>query len=219
MQDAFSPQPSEERPEGSSPSQQNQPYQTYGEATPHAPTPSSKEMPEWLRSEVEADRPRTIENVSATPDGTQKEVKQLRDDLTSTQHQMAGLQHQYLSIQERQSMTQQERGGCLTAWLVFISIANTLGIIFGFSLVSEIGPLGLVSVIGGALALIGVVGTWQMKKWGSYTLLVVYLLNVLVNIIVVATLPGSASAGPIIGALVGLGITSALLANKWYEFE
>jgi hypothetical protein len=122
-------------------------------------------------------------------------------------------------MQEHQYTVRQERGGCLTAWLVFLTIANVLAIILGFALTGTLGPLSLLSVVSGTLALIGVVGTWQMKKWGYHTLIAFYLLGVIVGLLSLAEQSGSASAGPIIGSLIGLGITSALVLNKWEDFE
>jgi hypothetical protein len=210
MQDTSSLQPSEEQPKASSPSQENQPSQTNTEETAPSLTLPSREMPQWLRSELETGKQEEIEGVGATPEGTQREAGQLHEELASTGRPMAAPHPQISSMREHQA----ERGGCLTAWLIFVGIVNTLVLIFGFAMTSTLGPLSLLYVANGAIALAGVVGIWQLKKWGYYTLLALYLIGFVGSFLVVRS-----TVSPLVSSLVGLLITSYLVMNRWENFE
>jgi hypothetical protein len=170
MQDTFSTQPPEELPKAFSPSQENQPSQTNGEETHRSPTLSSREMPQWLLSELEAAKSQEIEDASTTPKGAERDVRQPHEGLADTGRQMAHLRHQTSSMQERQFIVRRERGGCLTTWLVFVGITNTLALIFWLVVTSILGPFSLLYAVTSAIVLIGIVGAWQLKKWGYYTL-------------------------------------------------
>jgi hypothetical protein len=208
MQDHTLPQLSEEQAKDRSLSQ------THDEETPRSQTLSSQEMPQWLRSELEAGKQEGREEVGTTPEDTEREARSLRDELASTQRQMGTLRHQHSSVQEHPYTVQRERGGCLTAWLVFVGVVNVLALIFGFTMTNTLGPLSLLSVANGAIVLIGVVGTWQLKKWGYYTLLALYLIGFVASFLVV-----SVTVFPLISSLIGLGITSVLVLDRWEDFE
>jgi hypothetical protein len=216
MQENASPQPSEEQLKDSSASQEPQPSQANGEETPRSQTLSSKELPRWLRSELEAGKPQEIEEkAGATPESPEREVRQFREELASTQRPMAALGNQSSSRQERQYV---ERGGCLTSWLIFVGIVNALALILGMT--SPIGPLSLFYIANGLIALIGVVGTWQMKKWGYYILLALYLIGLVGSVLSMGSQSAlSSSAISMISSLVGLVITSILVLGKWEDFE
>jgi hypothetical protein len=123
---------------------------------------------------------------------------------------MAAPHPQISSMREHQA----ERGGCLTAWLIFVGIVNTLVLILGFAMTSTLGPLSLLYVANGAIALAGVVGIWQLKKWGYYTLLALDLIGFVGSFLVVRS-----TVSPLVSSLVGLLITSYLVMNRWENFE
>jgi hypothetical protein len=125
---------------------------------------------------------------------------------------MAAMRNQLSYVQERQYTVQAERGGCLTAWLIFVGIANVLGLIFGLALISSAGSLSLLILVSGVVALVGVVGIWQLKKWGYFTLMACYLIGLLFS-----ALDGSLNT--VIGTIIGMAITSLLVFNKWGDFE
>ena len=66
----------------------------------------------------------------------------------------------------------------------------------------------------GAIALAGVFGSWQLKKWGYYTLIAFYVIGMVAGLVTVRF-----SASSLIGSIIGLSITSGLALNKWEDFE
>ena len=197
MQDTFSSQPPEELPNAFSLSQIN------GEKTYNPPTPTSREMPQWLLSELQTGKFQEIEG-----------VRQSYEVLTGSGRHMANLPHQLSSMRESRFIVRRERGGCLTAWLVFIGITNTLALIFWLVVTSTLGPFSLLYAATSAIILIGVVGAWRLKKWGYYTLLTFYIISVVAGLLTI-----SSSASPFIGSLIGLFILAAFMLNKWEDFE
>lgn len=197
MQDTFSSQPPEELPNASSLSQIN------GEETQNPPTLSSREMPQWLLSELKAGKSQEI-----------KGVRRSYEVLTGNERHLANLPHQLSSMRESQFIGRRERGGCLTTWLVFVGIANTLALIFWLAMTSTLGPFSLFYAATSAMVLIGVVGAWRLKKWGYYTLLAFSILSVVAGLLAI-----SSSASPFIGSLIGLFIIAAFMVNKWEDFE
>ena len=114
----------------------------------------------------------------------------------------------------------QERGGCLTAWLIVVLIANAL-IAFYYltssAALQQVYP-GVSSVVFLLLAVIGVVniasaiGLWTWHKWGFYlfavTSVVTLAINISIGLPVISSLTG----------LIGVAILWYLLRNKWQAF-
>ncbi|HZU01746.1 MAG TPA: hypothetical protein VFA10_18900 [Ktedonobacteraceae bacterium] len=210
MQDTSSLQPPEEQPKASSPSEENQLTQTSGEETPSSSAPSSKDLPQWLRSELGAGSPQEIEKVGATPEGMDREARQPHEELASAGRQMAALRHPLSSMPERQSPVQFERGGCLTAWLVFVGIANVLVLIFGFAMTSSWGPISLLYVVNGAMrrfVLLGLAVLLILALAGGTTWFITHQ-------------PGFITEFPLPGAnSVPYAITRGADGNLWFTEE
>jgi uncharacterized membrane protein (DUF2068 family) len=118
------------------------------------------------------------------------------------------------------TMQAQERGGCLTAWLALMALANAFTIFsyltnlatyqqlypsapsFMFILLAGLGVLNLVCVY----------GLWTWKKWGFYLFLVSAGVSLVINLVL---------GIPIMFALfglVGVAIVWFLLRNRWQSF-
>ncbi|HEU5226724.1 MAG TPA: hypothetical protein VFU49_02850 [Ktedonobacteraceae bacterium] len=220
------PQSSEKQPEDLS--QEQQPSQTT----------ESEEMPLWLRKKV--GQPQEAEQVSTMPDDSAaKEVTQLREELACNQHQLSAMHARLSSMQEQQYTAPRERGGCLTTWLIFLGIVNAtasfifLGIVNALVLV-----FGLLSVIIGGLGgldsplylvssvvvLISIVGIWQLKKWGYYTLMTCYTINFVFAILTLCVQSSSIglvpyTVGGVIGTIIGMIITYLLVHDRWETFD
>lgn len=118
------------------------------------------------------------------------------------------------------TLQMQERGGCLTIWLLFMVVANTLTAlyyIFGLSTMQQFYPnvssvLFLLLAACCAVNLISVYGLWTWKRWGFYlfiaSTLAVLAINLAVGLPVFTALTG----------LVGLGIVWLLLRSRWTSF-
>lgn len=207
-----SPQSSEEQLEG--PSQEKQPSQTT----------ESEEMPQWMRKEVGL--PQEAEKVSMTPDDSiAKEATRLREELASNQQQLSAMRARLSSMQEQQYTVPRERGGCLTAWLIFLGIAAALALVFGLLSAGNAGPVSLIYLGGGVVILVGVVGVWQLKKWGYYTLMTWYTLGLIVNILTLCVQSSSGGGalpyaiGAVIGSIISLSITYLLAHDRWEAFD
>ncbi|HEY7419250.1 MAG TPA: DUF2127 domain-containing protein [Ktedonobacteraceae bacterium] len=112
-----------------------------------------------------------------------------------------------------------ERGGCLTAWLVLLGIGSALVVLSSFVDFSRSAILGVLLLVGGILAFVGVVGTWQLKRWGYYLIMALYGLNVIFSLFSLLSGSGSAtSVGTIIGGLVGMIILYLLVRGRWEAF-
>ena len=116
-----------------------------------------------------------------------------------------------------------ERGGWLTAWLVFVAIVNVLVLILALtSLSTPGGAFGLLYLLVSVPALIGVVGTWLLKTWGFYILIASHIIAFLLDIVFLAIAGGGASTGSVvsvIGTIIGGIITFVLCTGRWEEFE
>ncbi|HEY7419251.1 MAG TPA: hypothetical protein VH593_28975 [Ktedonobacteraceae bacterium] len=112
-----------------------------------------------------------------------------------------------------------ERGGCLTAWLILWGIGSILGILLSFVVFGASDFLGLLVLVNGILALAGVIGTWQFKRWGYYLLMTLCSINLIINLISLFSGGGtSTSGGSIVGEILGILILYLLVREKWEEF-
>jgi hypothetical protein len=116
-------------------------------------------------------------------------------------------------------MQSRERGGCLTAWLILVLIANAL-IAFYYltstSALQQVYPVSsviflLLAVIG-AVNVVSAIGLWTWHRWGFYlfgvTSLITLVINIGIGLPIVSSLLG----------LVGVGILWFLLRNRWQAF-
>lgn len=208
------PQSSEKQPEDLS--QEQQPSQTT----------ESEEMPLWLRKEV--GQPQEAEQVSTMPDDSAaKEVTQLREELACNQHQLSAMHARLSPMEEQQYTAPRERGGCLTTWLIFLGIVNALVLVFGLLSVSIGGLGGLDSplyLVSSVVVLISIVGIWQLKKWGYYTLMTCYTINFVFAILTLCVQSSSIglvpyTVGGVIGTIIGMIITYLLVHDRWETFD
>jgi len=113
-----------------------------------------------------------------------------------------------------------ERGGCLTAWLILVLIANAL---VAFSYIATAPglqqtyptiPTTLFLVLGiiGALNVVSAIGLWTWHKWGFYlyaaSSIVTFVINVAIGLPILSSLIG----------LLGVAILWYLLHKKWEAF-
>jgi hypothetical protein len=127
-----------------------------------------------------------------------------------------------LSYEYNQSnlVAKRQRGGCLTTWLVVVSISQ---LSTTYTLFQSIANHSLhlpqwyqyALIIGVLISIIGTVGIWLWKKWGVFCYLSAIFLN-----IVVAVIAGSIIVLPIlaIGSIIGLAILYIVLRDKWQYF-
>jgi hypothetical protein len=212
MQDHSPLQPSEEQPEDSSSSQENEKEAQLSQ------TPTHQDGSKSLRAELEAGSHQEIEEVSTMPEDMAREVTELRQEVARTQRQMAALSSQ-LSFTQELPIVQRKRGGCLSAWLVFVGISNVLLFIFGLVSISTPGSLSLLYLLSGVIALVGAVGIWQLKKWGYYTLMACYVAALVFSLLPLGTGSFGQSASPSVGTIIGMIITSVLVLKGWEAFE
>ena len=156
--------------------------------------PTHEERPKWWRADLEAT------GTSTTPAS---------------------------SMQNRQSSSmvreRGERGGWLTAWLVLVALVNILVLILALELFSAPGgAFGLLYLLISGTALVGVVGTWLLKKWGFYTLIASHSIAFLSDIVFLA-IPGVGASGgsvvSVISTIIAGIVTFVLCTNRWEEFE
>ena len=113
-----------------------------------------------------------------------------------------------------------QRGGCLTTWLVVVSISQ---LSTTYTLFQSIANHTLhlphwyqyALIIEVIISIIGTIGIWLWKKWGVLCYLSVIFLN-----IVVALFAGNIIGLPIIAiaSLIGLAILYIVLRDKWQYF-
>lgn len=202
-------------------------------------------MPAWLRAQIIDDvvqssflpeSERKVEQVrleemihGATTSEPQSEVERLRSELARSQSETARYrqQLQYRSSQETSYTPEHTRGGCLTAWLVVQSIGVALGGVGLCTLLSQEGG-ALVALIGGALLVltaISIYGVWNLRKWGFYMQLTLYLLGIGGSLLSICTLSSSGTGtatgavGELIGSIIGLIIFGLLVQQRWEMFE
>ncbi|MGD0526481.1 MAG: hypothetical protein ABSE49_15140 [Polyangiaceae bacterium] len=113
-----------------------------------------------------------------------------------------------------------ERGGCLTAFLVLVLIANPL-VALGYFLAGDAmnavtrghdwarPVLGLMCLVNVACA----VGVWRFKRWGVYGFVAMAALGLVVNLTL------GVGVGSFLGAFVGPAILVALVRPLWSRFR
>jgi hypothetical protein len=116
--------------------------------------------------------------------------------------------------------TERKRGGCLTAFLILMLIANPLTGLYYLlagSTVRESLPtlpewaiptLGVLALANFAFA----IGIWQWKKWGVYGFAGTSLVALVVNAISIG-IPAA------LFGLVGLGLLAYLVRPHWNQME
>lgn len=181
---------------------------------------SSEEQPEEISSSPPAQE--SEETQPSQPPTREERPKWWRADLEAT-----GTSTPPSSMQNRQSNTMArergERGGWLTAWLVLVALVNILVLILALELFSAPGgAFGLLYLLISGTALVGVVGTWLLKKWGFYTLIASHLIAFLSDIVFLA-IPGVGASGgsvvSVISTIIAGIVTFVLCTNRWEEFE
>jgi hypothetical protein len=113
----------------------------------------------------------------------------------------------------------QERGGCLTIWLVLLIIVNPLLGLYYLGNGSQLSSLlhlpswtMPVLVIFAVINTVCAVGIWMWKKWGAFGFIGSGIIVFFVNL---ATLGLNASS---IGGVVGIALMWYLLQNRWQMF-
>jgi hypothetical protein len=194
----------------------------------HSEPSKSVNLPTWLRAEM-GDSPETQEKQTQgtpqeQPSGSPSSVNRIvwsREEMGTLPEQrpMRTRSYQAMSV---------ERGGCLTAWLILLGIGDVLAIVGALIAFSQpgYGLLGLLLLIGAVLAFAGVIGTWQFKRWGYYSIMTLYGINVVIGVISLCVSSSSgtptttgSSIGSIIGGAIGMFTLYLLVREKWEAFE
>lgn len=113
-----------------------------------------------------------------------------------------------------------KRGGCLTAWLVFLILANLLIALLHLvsvaiarrpipELPAWVMPLSVLAALANCVFAIGI---WKWKRWGLYGFIGLSLIGFAVNLMTT----GFALAVP---GLVGLVILVVLVRPVWRHLE
>jgi hypothetical protein len=116
--------------------------------------------------------------------------------------------------------TKPERGGCLTAFLIFMLILNPLTALyylFSGSTLRQALPtlpawaiptLAILAIANFVFAL----AIWKWKKWGLYGFAATSLIVFVINLISIGFFPA-------LSGLIGLGLLVFLLRNVWGQME
>lgn len=127
-----------------------------------------------------------------------------------------------MSYQYNQSnmLAKRQRGGCLTTWLVLVSISQ---LSTTYTLFQNIANHTLLLpqwyqyalLIEVFVSIFGTIGIWLWKKWGVLCYISIIFLN-----LVIALFAGNISGLAIIaiGSLIGLAILYIVLRDKWQYF-
>lgn len=117
-------------------------------------------------------------------------------------------------------MASRERGGCLTAWLILVLIANAL-IAFYYltstSALQQVYPVSsviflLLAAIG-AVNVVSAIGLWTWHKWGFYLFAITSVITLVINISIELPILSSLSG------LIGVAILWFLLRSRWQAFD
>ena len=118
------------------------------------------------------------------------------------------------------AMQSRERGGCLTAWLIVVLIANALIAFYYLTstpALQQVYPtissaVFLLLALIGALNIVSAIGLWTWHKWGFYlfaiTSVITLVINIGIGLPIVSSLTG----------LIGVAILWYLLRKKWQAF-
>ena len=117
-------------------------------------------------------------------------------------------------------LTERNRGGCLTVFLVLMLVLNPLTALYylfsGEALRQAVPSIPtwalLMLAIGGIANFIFALGVWQWKKWGVYGFAGTSLIVFVINLIVIGL-------GPALFGLVGLGLLVFLLRDHWSHMD
>lgn len=113
-----------------------------------------------------------------------------------------------------------ERGGCLTAWLALMLIANaatafyyiTSGSALQQAFPSTPSWMFLILAALGIVNLISVFGLWTWKRWGFYLFIATSLVALVINLSL-----GLSILSSLVG-LIGVAILWFLLRDKWQSY-
>jgi hypothetical protein len=123
----------------------------------------------------------------------------------------------------KNDVVQEERGGCLTAFIAFVAIVNVAMIFLVFFTLSNLSQFpesqrGLLQMaffiqIGFSIfAIACAYGLWNWKRWAYYGFFVIYGLNIVLSIIS-GQIPAAA------GSVIGIAILYYLLKDKTHLLE
>nr|BBH86796.1 hypothetical protein KTC_15470 [Thermosporothrix sp. COM3] len=141
-----------------------------------------------------------------------QEVEQLRAELTEYQQQIERLQMQ---LRESFAKAPPERGRLLTVWLLLLSAFYLVNIWLVF-----MGHASTSQLLIGTMGLIGIVGTWQFKKWGYGLLLITYALGLLQSCALATVAHNTPFALiSLIATLIGAAVISLLVSLQWDDFS
>jgi hypothetical protein len=111
----------------------------------------------------------------------------------------------------------QERGGCLTAFLLLNMVVSALGLIAicgAFTQMNRIssslrgvdtGTLSFILLISLVLGVASFIGLWNWQKWGYQGMFAFYVISIILNLC-------SFDAGRLIGNVIGLAILYYLVS-------
>lgn len=111
-----------------------------------------------------------------------------------------------------------ERGGCLTAFLIVLGLAQLVLVFIAFGMLGSVSQYpassqGIIQFagflqIGLSIAAVAcVVGLWNWKSWGYYGIYAMYILGALISLFT-----GAFSSA--IGSFVGMGVLYYLMKDK-----
>ncbi|MBZ0297743.1 MAG: hypothetical protein K8L99_34630 [Anaerolineae bacterium] len=124
--------------------------------------------------------------------------------------------------QKSQSSLAQDRGGCLTLWLV-VSVGFSvlsLSLILANVLLPWLDSLqGMPLTTFGAIFLVianlyCLWAIWRWKRWGVYGLIVTFIASLIVELMI-----GTATDADFIAPFIQIGILAFLIKDKWEAFE
>lgn len=213
----------------------------YQAGYPGQPAKNRAPMPAWLRAEVGLDNQQPA--IPTSGQRQMQEMIQLRAEVNLYRAEVARYRSQANAIQTPSHLTRtssrttqipaqtQERGGCLTSWLVVQSISvvlSTCGVFLLAAIGQNIG-YALVLMLLLVFAAVSINGLWNLKKWGYYlqmTLCTVSLAFLIISICAASyssvdgAFPIPAySVGSVLGLLAYMVILYLLVHERWEKFE
>lgn len=213
----------------------------YQSGYPGQPTHNRAPMPAWLRAEVGIDNQQSA--ISTSSQRQVQEMIQLRAEVDLYRAEVARYRRQASTSQTPSHPTRtssrttqipvqaQERGGCLTAWLVVQSIGIVLSVCSIFLLAAigrNIGyALALMLLL--VFAAVSINGLWNLKKWGYYLQMTLCTVSLAFSIMSMYAASSSSvggasptpaySVGSVLGLLAYMVILYLLVHERWEKFE